>query len=62
MEVQIPKLNVNVGLYLLSLIALGFSEHYGLCTLYWFSIISASTSLLSIFWVLPSYVKRYLKK
>jgi hypothetical protein len=62
MDIQVPKLNVNVGLYLMSLIGIGFAEHYNLCTLYWFSFISASASLVSILWVLPSYVKKYLKK
>lgn len=62
MDVNIPKLNVNVGLYLISLLAIGFGEYYCLTVLFWFGIISGGISLISIIWILPAYVKRYLKK
>lgn len=61
-DISLPKLNVNVGLYLISLIAIGFAEHYGLCVLFWFGCISGGASLLSIIWILPSYVRRYINK
>lgn len=62
MDISIPKVNVNIGLYIISLIAIGFGEKYSLRTLYWFGIASGVPALLSIFWVLPSYVRRYLTK
>lgn len=62
MDVSIPQLNVNVGLYVISMVALGFAEYYDLKTLYVFGLISGSASLLSVLWVLPAYTKRYLKK
>jgi len=62
MNVEIPKLNVNVGLYLISLIAIAVGEYFNLRVTFYAGILSGAVSFLSIIWILPSYVRRYLRK
>jgi hypothetical protein len=60
MDINIPRVNVNIGLYIVSLIAIGFGEKYCLYILFWFGAISGGASLFSILWVLPSYTRNYV--
>ena len=60
--IQIPKINVPVGIYLISIIAIGFGEYYDLCVTFWVGIISGVLSFGTIVYTTPSYVRRYLKK
>ncbi|PKP26709.1 MAG: hypothetical protein CVU03_02210 [Bacteroidetes bacterium HGW-Bacteroidetes-2] len=59
---QIPKINVPVGIYLISILSIGFGEYYDLCVTFWAGIVSGGISILAIIWTMPSYVRRYLKK
>jgi hypothetical protein len=60
--INIPKLNVPVGIYLMSLIAIGAAEYYDLKITLYLGIASGVASLAAIIYTLPSYVRRYLKK
>lgn len=56
------NLNQNIWGLLVAYGSLGFSEYYGLCTLFWFSVIAASVMTLSICLTTFSYTKNYMKR
>lgn len=57
---EIPKLNVNVGVYLISLAAIGAGEYFCLCVLYWFGIIIGILSGISVVVTLFYHLKYYI--
>ena len=61
-NVEIGKLNVPIGLYLISLAAIGFGDYYDLCTLFCAGVGSGAVSFVIICYTFPSYVRRYLNK
>ncbi len=60
MDINIPKVNVNIGLYIFSLLAIGYAEKNSLQILMMFGVISGGTSLLSIVISLYYYTKHYI--
>jgi len=61
MNVEIPKLNVPVGIYLISLVAIAIGEKYGLCITKLAGIISGIVSLASIIFCLIPYTINYMR-
>lgn len=60
MDINIPKVNVNIGLYVISLMAIGYAEKNSLQILMFFGIISSAVSLTSIVISLVHYTKYYI--
>lgn len=60
-KVSLPKVNVNVGVFTISLIAIGVGEYYKLCSLWIFGIIAGLFSLISLGFCLFAYTRRYIK-
>lgn len=57
------KINLNQNLWglLVGLVALGASEHYNLCVLFWFSIAVSVIMLASVAVTTLAYTKYYWK-
>lgn len=59
------NLNQNIWILIVSLIALGISEYYNLCTLYYFgfflSIIASVSVLITLFFYTFNYSKNKIK-
>ena len=56
------NLNQNLWAVVLSLVALGAAEHFGLRTLFWFSVVLAGASTLSVLVTLTVYTVAYCRK
>jgi hypothetical protein len=56
------NLNQNLWVLVVSLIALGVSEYFNLCTLYYFGLILSICAGLSIIVSLFAYTKNYWRK
>lgn len=57
------KINLNQNLWglLVSYGFLGSAEHYELCTLYWFALISSVVMTISVVFTTFAYTKNYIK-
>ena len=57
------KINLNQNLWGLvaAFSALGLSEHYHLCVLFWFSVISSAVMTLSVVVTTTAYTLNYWK-
>lgn len=55
------KINLNQNLWglLLTLIALGTAEYFGLCTLYWFGLVLSILTSISFLITLTAYTINY---
>lgn len=56
---QIPKINVNVGVYVVSLMAIGYAERYQLPTLLLMGQITGWISLASVVICIIPYTYKY---
>lgn len=57
------KINLNQNLWVLvvAFIALGASEYYRLCTLFWFGVVLSTISSISMIFTLVAYTFNYCK-
>lgn len=56
------KINLNQNLWglLVSFGFLGAAEHYELCVLFWFSVITSAAMVISVCFTTFAYTKNYL--
>ena len=54
------RMNQNLGGMLISFGFLGASEHYNLCTLYWFSLIPCIATVVSLCFTTWAYTSKYV--
>jgi hypothetical protein len=59
---NLPRMNQNVIVWVIGMLGLGFSEFYGLKTLYWISLIIAIYMGFSVCRSMNWYTKNYIIK
>lgn len=59
MEISFPKMSKSIITVVVALIAIGFAEHYDLCTLFWISVVFGVSACAAHLIMLVKYVKYY---
>ena len=62
MSVEIPKINVPVGIYLISIFAIGVAEYFDLRITFWAGMATGIVSFISIVICLWTYTGNYVRK